>query len=88
MAGLTKRHQIVAGVSSASRNREDMVDFLCRGETPFLEALLTERMFGRIPISDSFPGSSVLPVGVASAFVLVIPVPLRFFVKRTVLSVC
>ena len=87
VAGLAQRHKIASCVGAALGNRKDVVNLFRRCESSVLEAHLTQRMFRHIPIPDTFPGSSVFLVDIGGAFVLVIFIPLRFLVERTVLTV-
>ena len=72
VAGLTQTHKIVTCVSAAFGNRQDVVNFLYRGQPAFLKAHLTEGMLRRVSVTDAFPRSAVLAVDIGTALVFVV----------------
>ena len=70
------------------RNRFYMMHLLDRGESAFLETLLTQRMLRSIAVTDAFPRSAVGFIDVRVALVSVIFLPCLFAVPLAVLSVC
>ena len=87
VAGLAKAHQVVPCVSAAFGNRQDMVNFLYRGQPAFLEAHLTEGMLRRISVPDAFPRSAVLAVDVGTSLIFIIFAALLYTVLLTELSI-
>lgn len=72
VAGLTETHEVVSCVSATLGNRQDVVNFLYRGQPTFLKAHLTEGMLRRIAVTDAFPRSAVLFIDVCAALVFVV----------------
>ena len=72
VAGLTETHEVVSCVSATLGNRQDVVNFLYRGQPTFLEAHLTEGMLRRIAVADAFPRSAVLFIDVCATLVFVV----------------
>lgn len=72
VAGLTETHKVVPCVSAAFGNGQDVVNFLYRSQSTFLEAHLTEGMLRRIAVTDAFPCSAVLAVNIGAALVFVV----------------
>ena len=86
VAGLTETHKVVPCVSAAFGNRQDVVNFLYRGQPTFLKAHLTEGMLCRIAVTDAFPCSAVLAVDIGAALVFVVPAAFLHTVLFTKLS--
>ena len=72
VAGLTETHKVVPCVSAAFGNGQDVVNFLYRSQSTFLEAHLTEGMLRCISVPDAFPRSAVLFIDVCAALVFVV----------------
>lgn len=72
VAGLTQTHEVVSCVSATLGNRQDVVNFLYRGQPTFLKAHLTEGMLCRIAVTDAFPRSAVLAIDIGAALVFVV----------------
>ena len=87
VAGLTKAHEVVPCVSAAFGNRQDVVNFLYRGQPTFLETLFTQGMLCGVAVTDAFPRSAVLAVDVGAALVFVVLAAFLRAVLLTELSV-
>lgn len=72
MAGLAEAHEVVSCVRAAFGNRQNVVNFLYRSQSTFLEAHLAERMLCRIAVTDAFPRSAVLAVDIGATLVFVV----------------
>ena len=72
MARLTQAHKVVPCMSAAFGNGQDVVNFLYRSQSTFLEAHLTEGMLRCISVPDAFPRSAVLLIDVCAALVFVV----------------
>lgn len=86
VAGLTETHKVVPCVSAAFGNGQDVVNFLYRSQSTFLETHLTEWMLRRIAVTDSLPGSSVLLVRVGTALIFIVLAAFLHTVLLTKLS--
>lgn len=64
MAGLTKAHQVICTMCTASCERNDVVDLLGRCCSALFKALLTQRVCLHIAVTNSFPRSAVLLVDI------------------------
>ena len=87
VTGLTQAHEVVHGVCSSLRDRQDVVNFLHRGKPTFFETHLAERMCRCVPVTDTSPRMAVLLAYVRTALVLVILAAFFYAVLVTVLSV-
>lgn len=85
---LAQGHEVVSCVSTTLRNRFYMMHLLNRGESAFLEALLTQRMLRSIAVTDAFPRSAVLFVDVGVTLVSVVLLSRLFPMCFTILTVC
>ena len=72
MAGLAEAHEVVSCVRAAFGNRQNVVNFLYRSQSTFLEAHLAERMLCRIAVTDAFPRSAVFSVDIGAALVFIV----------------
>lgn len=86
MAGLAEAHEVVSCVRAAFGNRQNVVNFLYRSQSTFLEAHLAERMLCRIAVTDAFPCSAVFAVDIGTALVFVVLAALLHTVLFTKLS--
>ena len=87
VTGLTQAHEVVHRVRSTFRDRQDVVNLLHRSQPTFPQTYLAERMYRRVPVTDTSPRMTVLLVYVGTAFVLVILAAFFYTVLVTVLSV-
>ena len=83
MAGRTKRHQVPIAVVTAFCQWLDVMHLLRLGKSAFLQTLLTKRVCMHVPISDSFPRSSVPAFGFWIPVVLLIAFGLQLLVLLT-----
>ena len=72
MTGFAKRHQIIFVMSSSFFEREDMVDFLCRGELVVLQTLLAQGIGFDVSVSYLPPSIPISFAAVVAALVLVV----------------
>lgn len=87
MAGLAQCHQIIEVVGATLAERQDVVDFLGRGEPAFFLALLTQRMFGNIAGTNLAPLPSIPAVDLRVALIAPVVVLGEFGVLVTVPAV-
>ena len=87
VTGLTQAHEVVHGVCSSLRDRQDVVNFLHRGKPTFFETHLAERMCRCVSVTDTSPRMTVLLAYVRRSLVLVILAAFFYAVLVTVLSV-
>lgn len=72
VAGLTEAHQIVPCVSATLGNGQNVVDFLHRSQSTFLETLFAQRMLCGVAVTDAFPRSAVLAIDIGTTLVFVV----------------
>ena len=87
MTGLTQAHEVVHGVRSSLRDRQNVVNLLHRRQPTSFETHLAERMCCRVSVTDTSPRMAVLLVYVRTALVLVILAAFFYAVLVTVLSI-
>ena len=87
VAGLTETHEVVSCVSATLGNRQDVVNFLYRGQPTFLKAHLTEGMRCGVTVTDALPRSAVLAVDIGTALVFIVFAAFLRAVSLTELSV-
>ena len=87
VTGLTQAHEVVHGVCSTLRDREDVVNLLYWGKPTFLETHLAERMRRSVSVTDTSPRMAVLLAYVRGSLVLVILAAFFYAVLVAVLSV-
>lgn len=103
MAGLTKAHQVICTMCTASCERDNVVNLLDRCCSALFKALLTQRVHLHIAVTNSFPRSAVLLVDIkcsCESVVLLCNQPLMFltippvckfwtvWICTTLLSIC
>ena len=59
VASLAQAHKVIIIVCSSAGQRNDVVNLLGRCKLTFLQTHLTKRMICNMPVTDSFPCSSV-----------------------------
>ena len=59
VTSLAQAHKVIIIVCSAAGQRDDVVNLLGGCKFPFLQAHLAKRMICNVPVTDSFPCSSV-----------------------------
>lgn len=64
VAGLTKAHQIICTMCTASREWDNVVNLLSRCCSALFKALLTQRVCLHIAVTNFFPRSAVLLVDI------------------------
>ena len=72
MTRTAKAHEVALIICPSLGERNDVVDFLDRDVASGLEALLTERVFVNVPVTDSFPSSAVAFAGRVAALELLV----------------
>jgi hypothetical protein len=72
MARTTEAHEVRLIVCSSFGERNDVMDFLNRNVSSFLQALLAERMLVDVPVTDSFPRPAVAFAGRVAALELLV----------------
>ena len=72
MAGLTKAHEVVPCVSAAFGNGQNVVNFLYRSQSTFLETLFAQRMLCGVAVTDAFPRSAVLAIDIGTALIFIV----------------
>lgn len=80
MTRRTKGHQVPIAVVTAFCQRLDVMHLLRFGKSPFLKTLLTKRVCMHVPISDSFPRSSVPTLCCRVSVILLIAFGLQLLV--------
>ena len=87
MAGLTKAHEVVPCVSAAFGNGQNVVNFLYRSQSTFLETLFAQRMLCGVAVTDAFPCSAVPTADSRVSVILLVPFVLKpcvFFTEPTI----
>ena len=87
VTGLTQAHEVVHGVRSTLRDRQNVVNLLHRSQPSFPQTHLAERMCRCVPVTDTSPRMTVLFVYVRGSLVLIILAAFFYAVLVTVLSV-
>ena len=87
VTGLTQAHEVVHGVRSTLRDRQDVVNFLHRSQPTSFETHFAERMCRSVPVTDTSPRMAVLLIYVGTAFILVILATFLYAVLVAVLSI-
>ena len=87
VTGLTQAHEVVHGVRSTLRDRQDVVNLLHRGKPTSFETHLAERMCRRVPVAYTSPRMAVLLVYVRIALVPVVLAAFFHTMFLTVLSI-
>ena len=87
VTGLTQAHEVVHGVRSTLRDRQNVVNLLHRSQPSFPQTHLAERMSRCVPVTDTSPRMTVLFVDVRTALVLVILTSFFHTMFLTVLSI-
>lgn len=87
VTGLTQAHEVVHGVRSSLRDRQDVVNLLHRSQPTSFETHFAERMCRGVPVTDTSPRIAVLLVYVRGTLVLVILAAFFYAVLVAVLSI-
>lgn len=86
VAGLTERHQIAELTATALRHWSYVVNLLGWCQLSLFQTHLAQWVLTYVSAADLFPCSSVMLIGIGTAFVLVVTAPCRLLVFLAVLT--
>jgi hypothetical protein len=87
MAALAQRHEIVRGMCATFADREDVMYFLDRRVSSFLEALFAQRVLRCVSITNALPCSAIGLIHHRRAFILIVLLACGLAVLLTVLLI-